>query len=204
MSETDDFIQESTERLIPKGSTIPHPAGWKGRASNQLEEMVPGMPLMKVPARVRVETHTGRQVRRKVTQKQVDALRYRLQGHSKRQAMIKAGYSVKMAAQPSRIFGSPVIKSLLDSMQEEFDKLGINKAYLAGKFKEWMEAKQTVFTKTGKIVTEVPDYDTQLKAFDRFKEVVDQENNPKSKLARKITLEEFISGDRPEPPQTDL
>jgi hypothetical protein len=55
---------------------------------------------------------------------------------------------------------------------------------------EWMSAEKTVVSKFGEITNS--DYDTQIKAYDRAKEILDiKETDPK--VRRKLTIEEFVN-----------
>lgn len=184
MTDVEEEIKSAQEKSIPRGSTVPHPPDWKGKFMDK-RTVVPGMSVIVVPKKMKITTKTGRTRRMKPTEKQIKALSYRLQGYTSRQALLRAGYSLKYAAQPGRTFRSPVLKNLLASMQEEFQRQGITQTFIAAKFKEWFDAKDR---------HKEPNYEVQLKAFDRFKSVIDQENDQKSQITRRITLEEFISG----------
>lgn len=184
MTEVEDKIKNAEQNLIPRGSTVPHPPDWKGKEMNNYT-VVPGVPVVTVPKKMKIVTKGGFTKRMKPTAKQIKALSYRLQGYTRRQSLIRAGYSLKYASQPGRTFRSPVLKNLLASMQEEFQRQGITQTFIAAKFKEWFDAKDR---------HRDPNYEVQLKAFDRFKSVIDQENDQKSQITRRITLEEFISG----------
>ena len=83
---------------------------------------------------------------------------------SKRQAMIRAGYSKNTASHPKGDFlEAPGTKTAIEEMKEKLIGRGITMDYMAEKYKEWMEAKKVKgsMTEPDKIV---PDYETQLKA----------------------------------------
>src|SRR6185369_10910459 len=77
----------------------------------------------------------------KPTIKQIMALKYINEGMSKRQAMIKAGYSPYVAERPTdRLMNAQGTKVALASMASELENSGLTITYMAGKFKEWMDA----------------------------------------------------------------
>lgn len=113
------------------------------------------------------------------------------QGMSARQAMLKAGYSEYVANNPgSRLLRSNAIINMVDQMKNELHRHDITAAYLATKFKQWLEA-----TKTAPILGEIPDYQTQIAAYDRLKDIYGIKPEPNKELKRRITLEEFINQD---------
>lgn len=130
---------------------------------------------------------------RRATLKQVLALKYINQGMSKRQAMIKAGYSPSTAENPKmKLFAKSGTQRLIDTLKSEMVNQGLMPNYVAGKFKQWFEAKKIDHSHTGPD-KEVDDYDTQLKAFEKWEKVMGiEETDPK--VRRKLTIEEFIQG----------
>lgn len=136
----------------------------------------------------------GKVRRRKPTVRQVLALKYINQGMSKRQAMLKAGYSPFVAATPGkRLMNSEGVAQLLGKMQGELQDAGLTSKYMALKFKEWIEAKKWMTSHT-EPDREVPDYDTQIKAFDRWEKAMGGISTQKGKVKRQLTVTEFIEG----------
>lgn len=131
----------------------------------------------------------------KPTVKQIKALRYMNQGMSQLAAMKKAGYSKNSASKPSQEFWpTKGVQALISSMALELADSGLNTAFMVKKFKEWMDAKKYV----GKNGEEVNDPATQMLAYDRWKKVMDEQAPQKTdggKIKRKMTIEEFITGE---------
>lgn len=126
--------------------------------------------------------------------RQIRALQYKNQGMSTRQAMIKAGYSKNSSGQPGRLlYGTGGVKQILDSMAGELNDAGLTTKYMVGKFKEWMEAEKVHTSHTEPDRT-VPDYDVQLKAYDRWEKVMTPKDIGGGKVKRKLTIEEFVTG----------
>jgi len=198
MSTTEDILRSK----VPPGSTIPHPDEWKGNTANA--------PKTSELRRMKFLDEVGR--KRRLTPKQIKYVQFLLQGYSKRQALLRAGYSpASVDKNISKLTNhSPVIQETLLSMKDRLDKLGINDAFIAEKFKEWLDARKPtsgVKITIGKDappdlklepLTE-PDYDTQLKAYDRYEKIANpQVGKPKEgTVSRRITLEEFIQNDDP-------
>lgn len=119
---------------------------------------------------------------------------YLAQGMSRRSAMLKAGYSLSMANSSTGLFKSPQMKKYMSSVVHIMEKNGIDKEYIAKKFGEWFEAEKhvTSHTEPDKML---PDYDIQLKAYDRYKtleESASARETDGKKISRKITVEDFI------------
>lgn len=132
---------------------------------------------------------------RPATLKQIKALQYINQGFSKRQAMIKAGYSAKTAASPSiHLMNKVGVKDILYGMAGDLVDAGLTKEFITLKIKEWFEAQKVDHSHTGPD-TLVPDYDTQIKAYDRWEKIMEQQINPEKKVKRKLTIEEFVTGE---------
>ena len=135
------------------------------------------------------------------TKKQIMALQLINQGLSPRQAMIKAGYSTNVANNPRKyLFNSQAITNIVDKMQLELKDVNITTSYLAKKLAEWMEATTTKGFKIGKDGFEQvmePDYKTQIAAYDRVKDIygITPQKKDTEGLKRRMTLEEFITGD---------
>lgn len=153
--------------------------------------------------------------RRQPTPRQIKAIQYINMGYSKRQAMIKAGYTPKVAEDPANnLLRKVSVKNFINGMAGELVDAGLTKEYMIGKFKEWLEAQKVIGARvvvkkesptpstdlkpansmTNDFV-EVPDYETQLKAFDKWKKIMDDQGNPQGggQMKRKLTIEEFIS-----------
>jgi phage terminase small subunit len=132
--------------------------------------------------------------KKRLTQREIKVFQFLSQGMSKRQAMIKAGYAIQTAdKQSKRFMERPIIKAVLMDIVDELEEVGINKGFIATKFKEWMTAEKIhgSLTEPDRLV---PDYQTQLKAFAEYKDLVKYEetkNKPEQGVKRKITLEEF-------------
>ncbi len=128
---------------------------------------------------------------KKPTIKQVRALQYISQGMSKRQAMIKAGYSKSSADAPGQmLMKREGTKQLLDSFKLDLIRAGLTGEHWANKIFEWSEATKIDHSSTGPDL-DVPDYDTQIKGFDRWHKVMAPEGQT-SGVKRKLTIEEFI------------
>jgi len=131
--------------------------------------------------------------RTKPTIKQIKAIQYINQGMSKAAAMRKAGYSPKSAAKPSqKLMNKDGVKSILESMNGKLLDAGLSSDYMAFKMKEWIDAKK--ISKGGR---EISDYDTQIKAYDRWEKQMGLLSSAVLKshpgqLRRKMTVTEFI------------
>jgi hypothetical protein len=110
------------------------------------------------------------------------------QGMSKRKAMITAGYKPGWASRPYKeFFGSPAVKSVLLGMKDIMIDAGLTKEFMAAKIKEWATAEGE----------KGPDYETQIKAYDRWEKVMEKEEVGPSqggKVKRKIEFTEFVTG----------
>lgn len=131
------------------------------------------------------------------TLKQIKAIKYINQGMSAYKAMQKAGYSQETSMKPSQnLFNKRGVQSLILTMGHEMAAEGLTSKYMVAKFKEWMEA-QKIHTSHTEPDREVPDYDVQIRAYDRWEKVMTrgQEQMGLGTVKRKITLEEFITGE---------
>ncbi len=140
----------------------------------------------------------ARKRNRTPTPKQVKALQLHNQGLSWHRAMKEAGYSASTVAQSSRLRKSPTIQAMISSMPAELVNAGLTPQYMALKFKEWIDATKQLSARrnfeTDDFI-EVPDYETQIKAFDRWEKSM-QPVQPNGKgIKRKLTIEEFITGE---------
>lgn len=116
---------------------------------------------------------------RKPTIKQISALNYINQGLTKRQAMLKAGYSVGSADHPNnRLIKGKSVKGIIEEMQSELIKAGLTPEYMAGKLKEWSNSETRL----------------QIESFSRWKEIMGLEHTKDKGLKRRISVEEFVLG----------
>lgn len=120
--------------------------------------------------------------------KQVRTLQYLSQGMSKRQAMIKAGYSISSANQATRVLASKSMNDLIYSFGDKLLKIGLTPDYMVEKIKEWFKATKLV---NGR---EVPDYEIQLRTHDIWREYMSEIDQQPAK--RKITLEEWLRSEQ--------
>lgn len=138
---------------------------------------------------------------RNPTIRQIKALQYVNQGMSKRQAMKKAGYSKAVwNHNSSTLMKKQGVQQMLGSMQGKLTDAGLTTEYMAKKFKEWLEA-QKIHTSHTEPDREVPDYDTQIKAYDRWEKVIGVTQGTKGKVKRQMTVTEFVMGDEGEAPE---
>jgi type II secretory pathway component PulK len=129
------------------------------------------------------------------TLKQIKTLQYMNQGMTVHRAMKEAGYSQSSLVQSSKFKKSPVVQKMMSGLKSKLVDKGFTVDFLADKFMEWMQAEKTVVSKFGEVTNS--DYDTQIKAYDRAKEILDiKETDPKIK--RKLTIEEFVNEDKGE------
>lgn len=154
-----------------------------------------GRPILAKEDRPRKKKRGPRTVR--PTPMQIKALIYKNQGMSKYKAMLKAGYSNNLARKPNRDFYNlKGVKMMIESMASRIMDEGLTTEYMAIKFKEWMDA-QKIHTSHTEPDKHVPDYDTQLKAYDRWKKIMDNEASGRpleGGVKRKLTIEEFVTG----------
>ncbi|SRR5258708_1930595 len=130
---------------------------------------------------------------------QIKTLHLMTQGKSKRNAMIQAGYSISTADHKSSIVDTPLLMDILTKVKYELLKdPNLSASFISEKFKEWMKA--TKETKFG----EVPDYQTQMGGYDRWKDLVDnaEDKNNRKNVSKRITFEEFVTGE--EKDDTDI
>lgn len=141
------------------------------------------------------EVKVRKKRRDKPTLKQIKALQYKNQGMSTRKAMMKAGYGDVAANHPGKHFWpSKGVQTALASFKGEVIDQGLNTKYMAAKFKEWLEATkvQTSHTEPDR---KVPDYDVQIKAYDRWGKIM--EDKPlEGKIKRQMTVTEFVFGEK--------
>lgn len=117
--------------------------------------------------------------------------------------MILAGYSIKTANKGTSLLKFKNAQNTLLAMKEIVVKKGMTAEKMADKLVEWIDAEEPVINrKTGEIDGYVKDSATQIKAYDRWKHLVEKsEETPiGGQLKRKLTIEEFIS----EPPKEEI
>lgn len=86
------------------------------------------------------------------------------QGKTPTEAMRQAGYAESVVEAPKQnLLSSPGAQSIIEQYKDAYARVGITQDYMAGKTKEWLEAKKvhTSHTEPDKFV---PDYQTQIKA----------------------------------------
>lgn len=158
---------------------------------------------------VDVTGEDGKVQRRKMTPKQRLMAEYLLKGYNKHQAMLRAGYTKRTADTAISPKNLRTVLTFVDTMEDKLKRLGLTEVYMAKKLIEWMEAKKTVSArvtnKKADVDTDdfidVPDYDTQLKAYDRVEKIFNPVNKQKESGVKKkeITFTEWISGGPEEP-----
>lgn len=135
------------------------------------------------------------------TKKQVLAMNYRLNGMSRKKAVLKAGYSPKYTGnRMAKRIDQLIEITMGDELKKRLEQRGLTLDKYADKFKEWLDAQATITTKSGETVV-TPDYNTQIKAYDRIAEIVGINDKPivgQGGIARKITMEEYTFGEDPE------
>ena len=107
----------------------------------------------------------------KPTQMQSEAMQNILSGDKPREAMIKAGYSPKVAHDPKgNLLTLKGPQMIIEQYQAEYARLGITPIYMAKKDKEWLEATKikSSMTEPNKVV---PDYQIQLQAAERVDKI---------------------------------
>lgn len=113
-----------------------------------------------------------------------------IEGKSKFQAALAAGYSKTTAANTHLIETGPGYQTLMSS----FEKEGLNTDWIAKKIKEGGDATKIITSPTEADKT-VPDYDQRGRYVDRALKVMGFGNVAESKegSGRKITLEEWTN-----------
>ena len=140
----------------------------------------------------------------KPTTRQILLLKYVNSGMTKKAAMLKAGYSLQSADHGSTaVMKTRRMQAALAYLKNELVDAGLTTQYMAGKIKEWVDAKREMpeiidRDDKGRPVydyVKVPDYDTQIKGYDRWEKQMglsEAGNQPTGPLKRKLTIEEFI------------
>lgn len=128
---------------------------------------------------------------------QIKGLHYMNQGYSKRQALLKAGYSLEVAEHPTKQFMEKGgVKKMIETMGNELVDAGLTTAYMVNKFTQWMEAQKVVTSPTEEDKY-VPDYAIQMKAYQEWKKIMDADralHNPGGEQVKKrLTIEEFVT-----------
>lgn len=182
-----DYFDKVQELNTSEGNNLPHPLDWKGNTTTT--DAID--PRLEADLFKRVEIKGGR--KRSLTQKQIQSVKYRMQGYSKRQAMIKAGYSVTTATTQDPKT-SKMITTFLEGVKGRFRDLGLDEAFVAEKMKEWMTAEKPLITKQGVIGT-TPDYKIQIEGYDRYKDIVEPKTTDNRGKKKELVLTEWINDD---------
>lgn len=124
--------------------------------------------------------------------RQIKAFSFINSGMSKRQAMIKAGYSLATANQAKRVMDTESMHGLIENFQEELANVGLDIDFWVAKMKEWANATKIVGGR------EFPDYQTQIKCFEFWKSIIREIENGEVKPKRMLTLEEFWGEEKSE------
>lgn len=132
----------------------------------------------------------------KPTIKQIKSLQYISQGHSTRKAMILAGYSPKQANKSNTyLFGMKGAREALESMTAHLARVGLTTEYMAGKVREFVDAKKIDHSHT-EPDKEVPDYRTQIEGVKLWRDILEKNvNGVKGTKKREVTLTEWITGE---------
>lgn len=194
----DDYLEELQKKHIAKDMKFPHPPDWKGRKGQPLTSFKGNEAHILDPELLedrdfQKRYQVGKSGRyRKLTPKQMLQAKYMLQGHSRRQAKLKAGYSPSEAKSGS-LRSQHTLTAFLEGIQGKFARAGITETYVAKKMGEWMEAKKPVRNfKSGAKIGEDPDYKTQLEAFKQWREIALPKEPYQKGKKREITLTEWI------------
>lgn len=141
-----------------------------------------------------------RKYNRAPTQRQIKALQLINQGYSVHRAMKEAGYSKSSLKLSYKFKKSPIVQKMMTNLNSTLYEKGLTTEFMADKFMEWLNAKKP-FTSHTEEDRDVPDYDTQIKAYDRVKEVINPQKH-EGGIKRKLEITEFITGEEnPDAPQ---
>ena len=129
---------------------------------------------------------------RRPSVKQIKTLQLINQGYTTHRAMKEAGYSQSSLKQSYKFKKSPIVRNAIAGLSAELVGQGLTKEFLAAKFMEWINAEKpfSSHTEPDKMI---PDYDIQLKAYDRAKDILVPQADKGVK--RKLTIEEFVTGE---------
>ena len=130
--------------------------------------------------------------RNRPTIKQVKTLQNLKEGMNMTQAMTKAGYSGTVAKRGRVFFQQKGVQTYLKGLREYVTEAGLTNQKMAEKFKEWIDAEKVVTSHTEPDKS-VPDYETQLKTFDRWKDLMEMGEGGNPKIKRRLTVEEFVN-----------
>lgn len=120
--------------------------------------------------------------------KQIKTMQLVSQGYTLHRAMKEAGYSQSSLKQGWKWKKSPVVQNMMLGLAGKLRDKGFTTDLIADKFIEWINAEKVTKFGTDK------DYDTQIKAYDRAKEILNPTTEGKG-IKRKLTIEEFVTGD---------
>lgn len=138
---------------------------------------------------IKFKNSSGKIIKRRVTRQQLRMIEGLMKGLKPTQAALNAGYKPTVKRNITTLMGRKVIRTLMSTLANKFDNAGLTMDFWVDRFKEWASAKKPVVTKEG--VKKYPDYDTQIKSFDRYKEVIKDDEHKGS--GRKISFEEWIN-----------
>lgn len=125
--------------------------------------------------------------------------------YTKRKAMLRAGYSKKMANNPKHLMQSQAIVSIVDKFHLELKDAGITTAYLANKYAEWLDASEPIRGIGGvvrdpdtKEIIMKPLYQIQIEAGKLLRDVysLTPQKEDKEKPVKSISLEDFVFSDK--------
>ena len=135
---------------------------------------------------------------RRPTEKQVKAMISLAQGKSHMQSLRDAGYAKGSLTDSSTKIKPLLASGMIQQLQGRLLKNGLNADYIADKYKEWLDAKREIVTKSGEVV-EDNDYQTQLKAKDGWEKIMKVHETPvmpgTKGFGRKLTIEEYVYGE---------
>src|SRR5258706_11805138 len=94
--DTSFFEKKAKEYNTPRGSKIPHPADWKGAKRTMEQPHKDGL-ILPADLDKYVAVHQGNMRKRKLTEKQKRYVQLIMQGYTRHQAALRAGYSLHSA-----------------------------------------------------------------------------------------------------------
>lgn len=132
------------------------------------------------------------------TLKQVTALKLINEGVGEVESMKRAGYAESTARNPkTNLLKAQAITNIVEKFIIQLKDENITTAYLAKKYKEWLDAQEEVTVGKGEnaYTFKRPDYVTQLQAGKLIKEVFNltPTKEDAANLSRRVTLEEYLN-----------
>lgn len=184
------IIERVQKSNIPRGSKIPHPPGWKG-SHRKTGIKAPLIPVSLDEFNTTFEDTRGK--KRHLTKKQILTAKYMMAGYTFAQARLHAGYAISTVNTKTAAEDNKGLMTFLEGMNAKFIAEGITQEYVAGKMKEWFDAKKSIVNrKTGDVLAEFDDYKIQQGAFDRWKDMVTPKDEPQKGTKREIKFTEWI------------